>query len=118
MALGSEAFGSEGPLGSFDIERLIPAVIEAGRLTLVERERGLDFQEDLFQPCVLRWELAVGGSAVVIAGTEPRAASDAPSLASIAAIFLSSSGSGVATGVTTSGSASERDSIGRSASDG
>jgi 3'(2'), 5'-bisphosphate nucleotidase len=42
MALGSEAFGSEGPLGSFDIERLIPAVIEAGRLTLVERERGLD----------------------------------------------------------------------------
>jgi 3'(2'), 5'-bisphosphate nucleotidase len=33
---------NEGPLVRFDIERLIPAVIEAGRLTLVERDRGLN----------------------------------------------------------------------------
>jgi predicted glycogen debranching enzyme len=36
----------------------------------VERERGLDFQEDLFNPCSLTFDLQTG-SAVVIASTEP-----------------------------------------------
>ncbi len=36
--------GGAGAAAAFDIERLIPAVIEAGRLTLVERDRGLDAQ--------------------------------------------------------------------------
>jgi predicted glycogen debranching enzyme len=36
----------------------------------VERERGLDFLEDLFNPLVLRWTLGVNRNAVVIASTE------------------------------------------------
>ena len=36
----------------------------------VERDRGLDFQEDLFNPLALRWDLALHQSAVVIASTE------------------------------------------------
>ncbi|HSK44921.1 MAG TPA: amylo-alpha-1,6-glucosidase [Candidatus Binatia bacterium] len=38
----------------------------------VERERGLDFQEDLFNPCVLTWQLSQKQSATVIASTEQR----------------------------------------------
>src|SRR5262249_5177441 len=37
-----------------------------------ERERGLDFQEDLFNPLVLRFDLSRRGSASVIASTEPQ----------------------------------------------
>ena len=36
-----------------------------------ERERGLDFQEDLFNPFVARFTLRVGGTATFIASTEP-----------------------------------------------
>ena len=36
----------------------------------VERERGLDFQEDLFNPFVLSWNLSKERSAMVIASTE------------------------------------------------
>jgi predicted glycogen debranching enzyme len=35
-----------------------------------ERERGLDFQEDLFNPCVLRFDLSAKRGATVIASTE------------------------------------------------
>ncbi|HEX7286116.1 MAG TPA: amylo-alpha-1,6-glucosidase [Candidatus Angelobacter sp.] len=38
----------------------------------VERERGLDFQEDLFSPFVLSWSLGKERDAVVIASTEAR----------------------------------------------
>ncbi len=38
----------------------------------VERERGLDFAEDLFNPFVLRFELRAHGHASVIASTEER----------------------------------------------
>lgn len=38
----------------------------------VERERGLDFQEDLFNPFVLSWKLSKKRGALVIASTEPR----------------------------------------------
>jgi predicted glycogen debranching enzyme len=38
----------------------------------VERERGLDFQEDLFNPCMLRFDLAARSKVSVIASTEPR----------------------------------------------
>lgn len=37
-----------------------------------ERERGLDFSEDLFNPCVLRFDLRSRRQAAVIASTEPR----------------------------------------------
>jgi predicted glycogen debranching enzyme len=37
-----------------------------------ERERGLDFQEDLFNPCVLRFDPNSSARATVIASTEPR----------------------------------------------
>ena len=37
-----------------------------------ERERGLDFQEDLFNPFLLQFRLAPGKSAEVIASTQPR----------------------------------------------
>jgi predicted glycogen debranching enzyme len=37
-----------------------------------ERERGLDFSEDLFNPCVLRFDLFLGRQASVIASTEQR----------------------------------------------
>lgn len=46
----------------------------------VERDRGLDFQEDLFNPLVLRWTLNKRQSAVVIASTEVYEAGDAPRL--------------------------------------
>ena len=42
----------------------------------IERERGFDYTEDLFQPCSLRFDLAE--PAVVIASTEPKDISDAP----------------------------------------
>jgi predicted glycogen debranching enzyme len=38
----------------------------------VERERGLDANEDLFNPLVLRWTLTQEQSAIVIASTEPQ----------------------------------------------
>ena len=38
----------------------------------VERERGLDFSEDLFNPCVLRFDLCLRPQASVIASTERR----------------------------------------------
>ncbi len=37
-----------------------------------ERERGLDFTEDLFNPCVLEFDLNAEPSAIIIASTEPR----------------------------------------------
>ena len=37
-----------------------------------ERERGLDFTEDLLNPCVLRFDLLFRHQAAVIASTEPR----------------------------------------------
>lgn len=37
----------------------------------VERERGLDFREDLFSPFALRWDLSHRASATIIASTEP-----------------------------------------------
>jgi predicted glycogen debranching enzyme len=37
-----------------------------------ERERGLDFREDLFHPCTLRFDLKSSGPASVIASTEAR----------------------------------------------
>lgn len=37
-----------------------------------ERERGLDFQEDLFNPLVLRFDLRLGRQASIIASTEQR----------------------------------------------
>jgi predicted glycogen debranching enzyme len=46
----------------------------------IERERGLDFQEDLFNPCTLTVELDRDGGAVVIASTEPHNARDVDSL--------------------------------------
>lgn len=36
-----------------------------------ERERGLDFQEDLFSPCVLSFDLSSTRKATVVASTEP-----------------------------------------------
>src|SRR6185369_11388123 len=46
----------------------------------LERARGLDFQEDLFNPFVLRFDLSRGASATVIASTMRRRASDARGL--------------------------------------
>jgi predicted glycogen debranching enzyme len=40
----------------------------------VERERGLDFSEDLFNPMVLRFDLGLCSQASVITSTEPREA--------------------------------------------
>ncbi|HEX6719816.1 MAG TPA: amylo-alpha-1,6-glucosidase [Pyrinomonadaceae bacterium] len=37
----------------------------------VEQERGLDFVEDLFSPCVLTFDLQATGKATVIASTQP-----------------------------------------------
>jgi predicted glycogen debranching enzyme len=45
-----------------------------------ERERGLDFQEDLFNPFVARYTLSAGETATFIASTQPVCASDAPEL--------------------------------------
>jgi len=44
-----------------------------------EQERGLDFEEDLFQPFALLYDLSRGG-ATVIASCDPRDAGDAPRL--------------------------------------
>ena len=44
----------------------------------IERERGFDFHEDLFQPCMLRFDLAQ--AAVVIASTEKMETSDIKAL--------------------------------------
>src|SRR6266852_7136928 len=46
----------------------------------VERERGLDYEEDLFNPCVLTFSLEPGKTAVVIASTEVRNAAWANAL--------------------------------------
>ena len=46
----------------------------------MERQRGLDFQEDLFQPFLLRYAMKPGGRAAVIASTVPHAAADAMQL--------------------------------------
>ena len=43
----------------------------------VERERGLDFTEDLFSPCALTFEMGARKPATVIASTEVRAAGNA-----------------------------------------
>ena len=43
-----------------------------------EQERGLDFEEDLFNPCVLRFRLSVEQEVNVIASIEGRHATDAP----------------------------------------
>jgi len=45
-----------------------------------ERERGLDFQEDLFQPFTLTLTLAAGDRAAVVASTGPRAVETAEEL--------------------------------------
>ena len=42
-----------------------------------ERERGLDYQEDLFNPLVLRFVLSDSATAAIIASTEPRDAARA-----------------------------------------
>ena len=46
----------------------------------IERERGLDFQEDLFCPCVLEFDLAPNQPAIVIASTAVHHASESASL--------------------------------------
>ena len=46
----------------------------------IERERGLDFREDLFNPLLLRFSLGPSVRATVIASTVSRAAADAPNL--------------------------------------
>jgi predicted glycogen debranching enzyme len=46
----------------------------------VERARGLDFQEDLFNPCVLAFDLNRNACPSIIASTEPHAPSAANSL--------------------------------------
>ena len=43
----------------------------------LEQERGLDFEEDLYQPFVLKFDLARNGSARVIASTEQHAIGEA-----------------------------------------
>ena len=45
-----------------------------------ERERGLDYQEDLFNPCVLAFDLARRATATMVASTEPREAARVPVL--------------------------------------
>jgi len=46
----------------------------------IERERGLDFQEDLFCPCLLEFDLAPNQPAIVIASTTVHHASESASL--------------------------------------
>ena len=46
----------------------------------IERERGLDFQEDLFCPCVLEFDLAPRKPAIVIASTVAHNASECGAL--------------------------------------
>jgi predicted glycogen debranching enzyme len=43
----------------------------------IERERGLDFHEDLFNPCVMRFDLMRQSEATLIASTERRQAQNA-----------------------------------------
>ena len=45
-----------------------------------ERERGLDFQEDLYQPFLMQFEIGPGARAVVIASTEERSADSADAM--------------------------------------
>lgn len=44
----------------------------------VERERGLDYMEDLFNPCVLRFDLSANPKANIISSTEQRDANLIP----------------------------------------
>ena len=44
----------------------------------IERERGFDFTEDLFQPCVMRFNM--NEPATVVASTEPQPGADAGKL--------------------------------------
>lgn len=46
----------------------------------VERERGLDFSEDLFNPCVLRFQLRKDRPASIIASTSEQRAGDAAAM--------------------------------------
>lgn len=46
----------------------------------VEKDRGLDFEEDLFQPFVMRFELSVGQAASIVVSTERRDANDAEAM--------------------------------------
>ncbi len=46
----------------------------------IEHERGLDFQEDLFNPLLFRFPIGATRSAVIIASTGKRLSSDAPQL--------------------------------------
>jgi predicted glycogen debranching enzyme len=43
-----------------------------------ERERGLDFQEDLFQPLMMQFELGPGAKATVVASTQSHLSLDIP----------------------------------------
>jgi len=45
-----------------------------------ERTRGLEWEEDLFCPCVLTYDLGTAGRGALIASLEPRRAGDAPEL--------------------------------------
>ncbi len=47
---------------------------------IIEQERGLDFQEDLFNPFVARFDLSAKNTATVIASTERHHASEAAAL--------------------------------------
>ena len=46
----------------------------------IERERGLDFEEDLYSPFVLEFDVTAGAPAVVIASTEAHRAEEAAAL--------------------------------------
>ena len=46
----------------------------------IERERGFDFHEDLFNPCALKFDLSQTGEVSLIASTEPKQISDMTSL--------------------------------------
>lgn len=46
----------------------------------VERARGLDFREDLYQPCTLTFDLTPTGRAAIVASTARHAASEADAL--------------------------------------
>src|SRR6185295_2645396 len=62
-----------------------PAEIDANRFWyrnfqyVVEQERGLDFTEDLFSPCALKFDLNAAEKVNIIASTEQRAAGNADS---------------------------------------
>jgi predicted glycogen debranching enzyme len=46
----------------------------------IEQQRGLDYQEDLFNPCLLVLDLQVNSEAAIIASTERRSAASVPTL--------------------------------------